>query len=64
MLSQLGALLGSVMDDENTSLDIQAAFVDQMKFAMTGMTAWDNLETLVYETCDIYPVCSCVPHTK
>ena len=56
VLSQLGALLEFIIDDENTSRDIQAAFVDQMQFALSGMAAWEDLETLVYDTCSIYPV--------
>ena len=47
MFSQLGALL------EFTSLDIQAAFVDQMRIAISGMAVWEDLETLVYETLHI-----------
>lgn len=56
VLSQFGALLGFIIDDEHASLNIQAAFVDQMQIAISGMAAWKDLETLVYDTCDVYPV--------
>ena len=57
VLSQLGALLEFMIDNQHTSQDIQEAFVDQIQYAISGMTAWEDLETLVYDTCEIYPVC-------
>ena len=44
------------MNDGHTSAPARKQLVYQIQLAISSMSAWEDLETLVFQTCRKYPV--------
>ena len=56
VLIQLTLVLEYVLSDKNTNGITQVNFVSNLRLAMSTMSAWEDMEALIYETCRTYPV--------
>ena len=55
-LYQIVLLLEYIVDKKHASAPVKMLFVYQMQLAISSMSAWEDLETLVFQTCHKYPV--------
>lgn len=56
VLIQVILLLEYILSDTNTNEITQMNFIHDLRLAISTMSAWEDIEALVYETCRTYPV--------
>lgn len=58
IMFQLGAVLQFMVNDDESNEKIRLQFVADLKLVVFNMDAWHDIQTVIYDACNTYPVSS------